>query len=309
MIGREYAMPFVQQSATHAARTRNAVRIEKQSKASERAGDGRHEEQAQPDAAPGAPSGSPPAPVARRELRHHRDHAARRPVGHRVAPRSPARAEPGTGATAYRNPRHPRCRARRTASLGWPKFSPAQRSGAPRCPMSVSAGAQARGARREPRVRRRRTCSCLSRSGPGGRPAGARPGRDGPTMQVTLKVNGSTQTLSLDTRTTLLDALREHLRPDRLEEGLRPRPVRRLHGARQRRRINSCLTLAVDARGRRDHDDRRLRHARQAASDAGRVRQARRLSVRLLHAGADLLGAWAMLAEIKAGSRATSVPT
>ena len=31
----------------------------------------------------------------------------------------------------------------------------------------------------------------------------------------------------------------------RHEEGLRPRPVRRVHGARRRRRVNSCLSLAV----------------------------------------------------------------
>ena len=32
-----------------------------------------------------------------------------------------------------------------------------------------------------------------------------------PTARVTLEVNGKAHTLNLDTRTTLLDALREHL--------------------------------------------------------------------------------------------------
>jgi xanthine dehydrogenase YagT iron-sulfur-binding subunit len=31
------------------------------------------------------------------------------------------------------------------------------------------------------------------------------------TISITLKVNGATHQLSIDTRTTLLDALREHL--------------------------------------------------------------------------------------------------
>jgi hypothetical protein len=40
------------------------------------------------------------------------------------------------------------------------------------------------------------------------------------------------------------------------------------------RRINSCLTLAVMHDGQRDHHDRRAGHARQAAPDAGGVREA-----------------------------------
>src|SRR5271154_897715 len=42
---------------------------------------------------------------------------------------------------------------------------------------------------------------------------------------VNMSVNGVEQSLTLDTRTTLLDMLREHL------EGLRPRAMRRLHRA------------------------------------------------------------------------------
>ena len=51
---------------------------------------------------------------------------------------------------------------------------------------------------------------------------------------------------------------------------------------------------------RQHHDHRRPRHPGQDACDAGGLRQARRLSVRLLHAGADLLGR-GVLEEIKAG--------
>ncbi|MEJ7686253.1 MAG: hypothetical protein WKG52_04220 [Variovorax sp.] len=46
-------------------------------------------------------------------------------------------------------------------------------------------------------------------------------------MPVELHINGKTHTLTVDTRTTLLDALRENLRMTG-QERLRPRPVRRL---------------------------------------------------------------------------------
>ncbi len=52
------------------------------------------------------------------------------------------------------------------------------------------------------------------------------------TMSLTLKVNGTSHALTLDTRTTLLDALRETLAAHRQQEGLRPRPMRSLHRAR-----------------------------------------------------------------------------
>ena len=56
------------------------------------------------------------------------------------------------------------------------------------------------------------------------------------------------------------------------------------------RRVLSCLTLAATLRGQRGHDDRRPGEGRSTPPDAGGVHQARRLPVRLLHAGADLLG-------------------
>ena len=65
-------------------------------------------------------------------------------------------------------------------------------------------------------------------------------------IEVTLDVNGALRKLRIDPRTTLLDALRERLAPHRHEEGLRPRPVRRVHGARRR----PARQLVPDARGR-----------------------------------------------------------
>ena len=47
---------------------------------------------------------------------------------------------------------------------------------------------------------------------------------------ISLTVNGVRRDIELDDpRVTLLDLLRERLRPDRNQEGLRPRPMRRLH--------------------------------------------------------------------------------
>ena len=56
------------------------------------------------------------------------------------------------------------------------------------------------------------------------------------------------------------------------------------------RRINSCLTLAVMHQGDRITTIEGFGEPEQPPSHAGRFRQARRLSVRLLHARADLLG-------------------
>ena len=57
---------------------------------------------------------------------------------------------------------------------------------------------------------------------------------------VRLVVNGRPHDLSIEPRVTLLDALREHLGTDRHQERLRPRPVRRVHGAR-RRAARQCV--------------------------------------------------------------------
>ena len=97
--------------------------------------------------------------------------------------------------------------------------------------------------------------------------------------------------LTVDTRTTLLDALRDRLGDHVAEEGLRPRPVRRLHGAarrpprarpawRSRSPTTAPSVTTADGLGAGD---------RPAPGAAG-VPRPRRLPVRLLHAGPDLLG-------------------
>jgi len=67
----------------------------------------------------------------------------------------------------------------------------------------------------------------------------------GTTMPVTLKVNGKARQLNLDPRTTLLDALREHLHLTGSKKGCDHGQCGACTIIVDGRRINACLTLAV----------------------------------------------------------------
>jgi xanthine dehydrogenase YagT iron-sulfur-binding subunit len=67
--------------------------------------------------------------------------------------------------------------------------------------------------------------------------------------KVAFKVNGTEHELELDTRTTLLDALREHLRLTGTKKGCDQGQCGACTVIVNGRRINSCLTLAVMHQG------------------------------------------------------------
>ncbi|HEU5137007.1 MAG TPA: aldehyde dehydrogenase iron-sulfur subunit PaoA, partial [Steroidobacteraceae bacterium] len=84
-------------------------------------------------------------------------------------------------------------------------------------------------------------------------PAGAQDsGTAAPVLtKISFEVNGKPQSLTLDTRTTLLDALRDHLHLTGTKKGCDHGQCGACTVIAGGRRINSCLTLAVMHEGDR----------------------------------------------------------
>ena len=81
--------------------------------------------------------------------------------------------------------------------------------------------------------------------------------------KVSFKVNGQPRALDLDTRTTLLDALREHLHLTGTKKGCDHGQCGACTVIVEGRRINSCLTLAVMDNGDSINTNEGLGRARQ----------------------------------------------
>ena len=119
-------------------------------------------------------------------------------------------------------------------------------------------------------------------------------------VDLTLRVNGSAQRLRLDSRVTLLDALRDQLGLTGTKKGCDQGACGACTVLVDGRRVLSCLTLAAQCDGR-EVTTIEGRRVRAAAPGAGGVHPPRRVPVRLLHAGPDHVGGRAA-GEGRAGS-------
>ena len=89
--------------------------------------------------------------------------------------------------------------------------------------------------------------AALAADGSAGSAAGLPTGAE--TVNVSLKINGKTQTLPIDPRTSLLDTLREHLNLTGSKKGCDHGQCGACTVLHNGRRVNACLTLAVSADG------------------------------------------------------------
>jgi len=108
-------------------------------------------------------------------------------------------------------------------------------------------------------------------------------------LEITLRVNGTAHRLAVDTRTTLLDALRERLGLTGTKKGCDHGQCGACTVLLDGRRVTSCLALAVAQQDAEIVTIEGLADGGSCTPPAS-VHRARRLPVRLLHTGAALLG-------------------
>src|SRR5437867_7347405 len=106
-------------------------------------------------------------------------------------------------------------------------------------------------------------------------------------MKTNIRVNNSTHELSLDSRLTLLDALRDVLGLTGTKKGCDQGACGACTVIIEGQRVLSCLTLATACEGQHVITIEGPRPRRGASPDAGRLPALRCVSMRLLHARAD----------------------
>ena len=124
---------------------------------------------------------------------------------------------------------------------------------------------------------------------------------------VVLWVNGTRHRLSLDHRTTVLDALREHLDLTGTKKGCDHGQCGACTVLLDGRRVNGCLVLAISADGKQITTIEGLGTSSDLDPHAAGVRGPGRVAVRLVHPG-QICSAVAMLEEVQQGSVSRVTP-
>ncbi len=103
--------------------------------------------------------------------------------------------------------------------------------------------------------------------------------------EITLKVNGTNYRLSIETRRTLLEVLRENLGLTGTKKSCNEGNCGACTVLIDGRPVASCLVLAMDAQGKEITDDRGTFRGRKTPPDTGSLFETRSHSMRFLYPG------------------------